>query len=173
MRETQPPTHRPGGRIRDARGQAVTAMDPVKLHVLNLRSAIPADTLLAMADELLPGVRRQRAVQLISMAFTVLFIVGGTIVYFTLFSTWKGIDRVSAAIYIVQGLVILAGAVIAFRKAKAKYADRIADVMLAFRRCPHCGYDIRALPTDPTDGATVCPECGCAWRLPAAARPDA
>ena len=24
---------------------------------------------------------------------------------------------------------------------------------------------LRLLPTDPADGATVCPECGCAWKL--------
>jgi hypothetical protein len=42
----------------------------------------------------------------------------------------------------------------------------IARVLLAYRRCPHCGYDIRALPEDPADGATVCPECGCAWLCP-------
>jgi transcription initiation factor TFIIIB Brf1 subunit/transcription initiation factor TFIIB len=37
--------------------------------------------------------------------------------------------------------------------------------MLEHRRCPHCGYDLRMLPTDPDDGSTVCPECGCAWGL--------
>ena len=25
--------------------------------------------------------------------------------------------------------------------------------------------DLRMLPVDPKDGVTVCPECGCAWRL--------
>jgi transcription initiation factor TFIIIB Brf1 subunit/transcription initiation factor TFIIB len=42
--------------------------------------------------------------------------------------------------------------------------------MLKHRRCPHCGYDIRGLPVDPQDGATVCPECGCAWELPSETR---
>jgi hypothetical protein len=37
--------------------------------------------------------------------------------------------------------------------------------MLKHRRCPHCGYDLRLLPIDSNDGATVCPECGCAWSL--------
>jgi transcription initiation factor TFIIIB Brf1 subunit/transcription initiation factor TFIIB len=37
--------------------------------------------------------------------------------------------------------------------------------MLKHLRCPHCGYDLRGLAADPEDGATVCPECGCAWRL--------
>jgi hypothetical protein len=37
--------------------------------------------------------------------------------------------------------------------------------MIRFRRCPHCGYSLQGLPVDPADGATVCPECACAWRL--------
>jgi hypothetical protein len=41
----------------------------------------------------------------------------------------------------------------------------VRDIMLQHLRCLHSGYDIRDLPTDPTDGATVCPECGCAWKL--------
>jgi hypothetical protein len=42
---------------------------------------------------------------------------------------------------------------------------RIRLVMLKHRRCPHCGYNLRGLPPCPEDNATVCPECGCAWRL--------
>ena len=42
---------------------------------------------------------------------------------------------------------------------------KVAVAMLMRLRCPHCGYDLRLLPTDPADGATVCPECGCAWQL--------
>ena len=41
----------------------------------------------------------------------------------------------------------------------------VMAAMLKHLRCPHCGYDIRELPVDPKDGATVCPECGCAWKL--------
>ena len=40
-----------------------------------------------------------------------------------------------------------------------------APVMLAQRRCPHCGYDLRLLPVDPEDAATIRPECGSAWKL--------
>ena len=49
--------------------------------------------------------------------------------------------------------------------AKAVRFGRIRSIMLKHRRCPHCGYDLRMLPTDPKDGATVCPECGCAWLI--------
>ena len=31
----------------------------------------------------------------------------------------------------------------------------------------NAGYDLRQLPVDPEDRATVCPECGCAWILDA------
>ena len=47
-------------------------------------------------------------------------------------------------------------------------APRVLPVMLKHYRCPHCGYDLRNLTADPTDRATVCPECGCAWLLDAA-----
>ena len=39
-------------------------------------------------------------------------------------------------------------------------------------RCPHCGYDLRELPGDPDDGATVCPGCGCAWKLSQTENPE-
>ena len=41
----------------------------------------------------------------------------------------------------------------------------VAAAMLSHQRCPHCGYDLRMLPADSDDGATICPECGCAWQL--------
>ncbi|MHC4611376.1 MAG: hypothetical protein ACYS7M_13610, partial [Planctomycetota bacterium] len=38
-------------------------------------------------------------------------------------------------------------------------------LILKYLRCPHGGNDIRGVPTDPDDGANVCPECGYVWRL--------
>lgn len=43
---------------------------------------------------------------------------------------------------------------------------KVTRAMLKYRRCPHCGYDLHALPVADEDGATICPECGCAWMLP-------
>lgn len=155
-----------GGRQRDARGRSIGYLDPVKLYLLNEPSVIPAETLQLMVDELLPGARRQRRIQLVSIALSFLLVVGGTVIYFRFFSTWRGFDPVNVTIYAIQFVVILSGPLIAFRLARAKYISRVASVMLAHRHCPHCGYDIRGLPVDFEDGATVCPECGCAWRLP-------
>jgi hypothetical protein len=61
--------------------------------------------------------------------------------------------------------VILSGPLLVFLLARAKYVSRVASVMLEHRRCPHCGYDLHGLGIDEADGCTVCPECGCAWRL--------
>lgn len=159
------------GRIKDARGRPVSRLDPVKLHLLNQRSIIPAETLRSMVDEIMPGARRQRLVQVLSVVLGFLVVVGGTIIYFTYFSTWKGFDPVNVTIYVIQAAVILSGPLLVFRMARAKYRSRLASVMLEHRHCPHCGYDIRGLPTDPEDGATVCPECGCAWQFPSQAQP--
>ncbi len=153
------------GRVRDARGRLVSQMDPVRLYLLKRRCVIPAETLWSIAEQVMPGVRRQRLVQVVSIALGILVVVGGNIVYFGYFSNWKGIDPVLGTIYAVQATVILGAPLIAYRVAKNRYAHRVARVMLQHRRCPHCGYDIRWLPTDADSGVTTCPECGCAWKL--------
>ena len=165
MPEKDRPIRQQAGRIKDARGRPVSRFDPVKLHMLNLPSIIPADALRPMVDQIMPGARRQRLIQVLSVALGFLVVVGGTIIYFRYFSVWKGFDPVNVTIYIIQVVVILLGPFLAFRMARAQYAGRVASVMLKHRRCPHCGYDMRGLPTAPEDGATVCPECGCAWSL--------
>ena len=165
MAEKGTSRRRPAGRLEDARGRKVTQLDPVKLHLLNQRSIIPAETLRSMADQIMPGARRQRLFQVVSAACGFLLIVGGNVVYFRYFSTWKGIDPVMVTIYVLQVIVILSGPLIAYRIAKGQYAARVARVMLEHRHCTHCGYDMRGLPTDTSDGTTVCPECGCAWML--------
>ena len=151
--------------IRDARGRPVSRLDPVKLHLLNQDSIIPADVLRSMADQIMPGARRQRLLQALSVASGVILVVGGNILYFRFFSTWKGLDPVIGTIYVIQAAIILSGPLLAYRIAASRYANRVALVMLDHRHCPHCGYDLRGLPADAKDGATVCPECGCAWKL--------
>ena len=165
MAEGSAPSTSKSKRLKDARGRPVSLTDPVKLHLLNLRSSIPAETLRSMADDIMPGARRQRLIQLLSVALGFVVVVGGNIVYFRYLSSWKGLDPVNTTIYVVQVIVILSGPVLAYRLARAKYVSRVASVMLKHLRCPHCGYDLRGLPTASEDGATVCPECGCAWIL--------
>lgn len=165
MNSTESESARHAGRVVDARGRVVSQVDPVRLHLLHQRSTIPPEALRSMADAILPGARRQRALQVIAVVCGIVVVVGGNIVYFGLFSVWKGLDPVLSAIYAVQAALILSGPVLAFWIAKRQYAARVARVMLQHRYCPHCGYDLRGLPVDAHDGATNCPECGCAWVL--------
>lgn len=37
---------------------------------------------------------------------------------------------------------------------------------MSFGHCPACLYDLQQLAPDESDGCTVCPECGGAWKLP-------
>jgi hypothetical protein len=140
-------------------------MDPVKLHLLGMRSEIPADVLRSMTDQIMPGARRQRLVQILICIFGFIFVGGGTVAYFKFFSTWRGLDPVLATIYSIQFVAILSGPFIGFWVARSKYIGRIKSVMLEHQHCPHCGYDLHGLPRDEMDQATVCPECGCAWTL--------
>jgi hypothetical protein len=77
----------------------------------------------------------------------------------------KGTDFVGFLQKMAPLTAIWIGPLMIWMVAKAARYNRIRSVMLRHRRCPHCGYDLRMLPTDPEDEATVCPECGCAWRL--------
>lgn len=43
--------------------------------------------------------------------------------------------------------------------------DRVVDAALAQRVCLACGYPLETIAPDER-AHTVCPECGCAWRLP-------
>jgi hypothetical protein len=43
--------------------------------------------------------------------------------------------------------------------------ERFAAAMLRRARCPRCAYRLEGCAKDATDGSTVCPECGAAWKL--------
>lgn len=151
--------------VSDARGRRVSQVDPVALHLLNVPSIIPAETLRAMTDEILPGARRRRFLQVAATLSGILLVVGGNIVYFRCFSVWKGLDPVLGGVYLVQAVIILSGPLLAYRTVRSQYASNVARVMLAHGHCPHCGYNLTGLPIAANDGLTVCPECGCAWAL--------
>ena len=149
----------------DARGRRVTQLDPVAMHVLNYSGTIPVDKLSEIADEIRPKAKRQGLFQALTVLFGLLFVIGGNVFYFSYFSTWKGLDPIGVTIYVIQFVVIVSGPLIAYRLARGSYANRITPVMLKYSLCPHCGYDLRLLPASPNDGATTCPECGCAWLI--------
>jgi hypothetical protein len=126
------------GRIRDARDRVVTQLDPVTMHLLRRHELIEADVLRAIVKE--KGVEIGPAESIVMKDFgTGPFARSASVVYFSIvpWVFWFGLKR-------------------------ARFG-RIAAAMLKHGRCPHCGYSLEGLTPDAADGATVCPECGCAW----------
>ena len=160
MHEERPSKLRQQTHIKDARGRKVTQLDPVALQLLRRHDIIEADVLRATTSE--KGVRMS-AVERGALVLSIIvpFAVIGAAAGFAIAGhTWGGIvKRFATMMYCLIWPFIVWGGM------KRSRFGRTAAAMLKHLRCPHCGYDIRGLRTDPADGATVCPECGCAWRL--------
>ncbi len=168
--EVPPPSPPEKGCIRDARARHVSQLDPVALRLLARHDVIPAEPLREIAEALDPGEVKKRWVGLIKGLLGVLiFAVLGTI-YLKYFSR-GGMARWRDPVWLMIFASNIIGPPIAiyfrYRFVKRARHERICRVMLEYLRCPHCGYDLRGLPSDPADGATVCPECGCAWMMEA------
>jgi hypothetical protein len=151
------------GRCNDARGKGVSLLDPYELDIMRRHDVIPAEPMRAIAERVGFGLPRWQQVGY--LACVALF---GACVIFLVF--WKlirgtGIDALEWVLWPFNLFVFGIGALQFWRSGHRARDKKTCAVMLEFRRCPHCGYDLRALRPDPVDGNTVCPECGCAWRL--------
>ena len=171
MSEKEPRRKPRAGRVRDARGRTVTTLDPIALRLLRRHEGIPPDILKEMCGRI--GTRMTRleiwvfgsprvmhwAIFLTAIGFGVLGIVGIGV----------AIIRPAGFSVVVRYLFPLSASFaflyVLWTVARSARTRRVTEIMLEYLRCPHCGYDIRSLPIDPEDGATVCPECGCAWRI--------
>lgn len=167
MAETRPSERRDAWRVKDARGRLVTQLDPVMMHWLRRPGAIPPERLEAIAREI--GIGTKRRTRGLYWTTLVTVLIGGACLIFALGLAISGtaglgefMDRVfpiAVALYIFLSMTLQV-----VRQFPGR--DRqIRKVMLKHRRCPHCGYDLRLLPAASEDRATVCPECGCAWKL--------
>ncbi len=147
-------------RIKDARGRKVTQLDPVAMHLLRRHDWIEAGVLRAIAHE--GGVRITRT----ERASLIVGVLGALLVI-SLFAHAALTGDIRGAPFAKSSSLIFLCAIplSAWYRIKRSRFGKVAAAMLKYLRCPHCGYDMRLLPTDPADGATVCPECGCAWRL--------
>jgi hypothetical protein len=138
----------------------VTQLDPVALYVLRRHDVIDADALRAIANE--KGVRitgAERAPLIGAVLCAILVISFFAIALIT--------GDIRDAPYAKSaGLVYLCAIPwIVWFAVKRRRFGKVASAMLKYSRCPHCGYDLRGLLRSTDDGATICPECGCAWRL--------
>lgn len=166
------------GFIRDDRGRKVTQLDPVKMRLLRRTGEMDRTALDAMCDEIGTGFSIR------INPFVPLFIGGVCLFLFVGVITTIAVVRTGDFSEILDGRnVVLANIwfwpFMIWQFGRRHRFGKIRKVMLRHRHCPHCGYDIHGLPAEEPDGATVCPECGCAWRLddtdgdrPANKRPD-
>ena len=152
-------------RIKDARARKVTQLDPVTMRLLRQHDVIPPETLRKLADEIgvgWPRLVRWTFILMLSTFAVVLLVTGSHLLLDVIFANAglaEAAKRLAPLTAPVAGLLC-----IWFVSARVRF-KRIRNIILKHSRCPHCGYDLRMLPVDPADGATVCPECGCAWRL--------
>jgi hypothetical protein len=160
MTDREPSSPRYAGRIKDARGRKVTQLDPVALYLLRRHDVIEADTLRAIANEKGVRITTGERAALISGVCGAVLVVG---IFFTE-ALRGGLHDAPYAKF--SGLLYLCSLPwIIWYGIKRKRFSNVAAAMLKHVRCPHCGYDLRFLPADQADEATVCPECGCAWQL--------
>lgn len=151
--------------VTDARGRRVALLDPYTLWLARRHDMIPAEALGAIAREIGFGlVRGQRVLFAVSVVCLGIVLVA---------VAERGVEMLLHETFSLLGLMrtaslfttVWAGPLVFWLGARRIRLQRTRRTMLKHLRCPHCGYDLRLLPTDPVDGATVCPECGCAWRL--------
>jgi hypothetical protein len=163
MAEAQSASSPHKGRIRDARGKKVTQLDPVLMRYTRSHDVIPAEPLGKIASEIGTGWAIQGQIIFTgvwALAFVCLAIAhmvkwgGGLFLHPRELRLWS----------VLLGLFII-NIIIVWFVSRHTRQKKVRRIMLKHGRCPHCGYDLRNLPVDGTDSATICPECGCAWKL--------
>lgn len=159
------------GRVKDCRGRSVVHLDPIALRLHGGLETMPPDLLNKICGEI--GTR---------MTTTELWLFGSPRVMHWVIRLAVVIFGLLTILLIAAGLlrripparlapqIALLGASLGclyllWIVARRLRSRRVVEIMLEHRRCPHCGYDLQMLPESPEDGATVCPECGCAWRI--------
>jgi hypothetical protein len=154
------------GRIKDARGRQVTQLDPVMMHLKHQHAVIPAEPLGRIAHQVGIGMTRGNQIALwAGLVCTVAVGIALCIGFVRLANGTIGARKFAGSLIPLSGVWL---PVYAFwMGTRGVRFGRITGAMLEHRRCPHCGYDLRGLGADSEDGATVCPECGSAWTLPA------
>jgi hypothetical protein len=152
------------GRARDARGRIVKLIDPMPLFILKRHDVIDASALERIAEDLEPGARSRRLMTPVAVAICVLAIVV-VAVDLVIEGAPARKDLLSILTSPVIIIVVVAAWIIPWATKRTQRMRRVRAVMLRHRRCPHCGYGLDGVPASPDDGATVCPECACAWRV--------
>jgi len=151
---------RMAGKTRDVRGRIVKLTDPVALYLLRQHNVVDADTLRSITNEKGVRIAFSERIALITGICGLVLVVG-----FFGFALLTGDIRDAPYAKSASLLYFCALPWILWYGIKRRRLNNVAEIMLKYARCPHCAYDLRFLSRDDDDGATVCPECGCAWHL--------
>lgn len=158
-------------RVRDARGRVVPMLDPYLLHLIGRHTQIETETLGSIAHEVGPGVKRRGYLWFWFLPVLVVAMFVFLIVRKFIIGVGLTFDAVERVLWPLNTILLALAVHKMWQNMRHGRRARILEVMLRRRRCPHCGYDLRLLPVDEADRATVCPECGCAWLLPPEGNP--
>ena len=149
-------------------------LDPMVLHALHRSQPIDREALRSVVDTIEPGTARYRR-HLIVITLGSAMLVGSLFALLASYLYWKSdaagrqdLVRMlrNPAFMVPLTLPGLACCVaLPWFTVRRAERSRVRAALLSHRRCPHCGYDLRGLPTDPSDDTTVCPECGSAWAI--------
>lgn len=154
----------PAGRIIDARGREVSQLDPVMMHLLRRPGIIPLDVLREIARELGFGLAKVRKLTVwANFLGIVCLAIALAICFIRVARGSLGVRGMF--LRLIPFIAVLTATFGTWVAARNVRQNRVIKVMLKHLHCPHCGYNIGGLPTSSEDGATVCPECGCAWHL--------
>lgn len=142
----------------------VSQIDPVMLHLRHEHGVIPAEPLRVMADRIGFGMTRaNRVLFWAGLLGVACLLIGVAILSVRLAHGSISVRRAVGAMVPLSGIWVT---IMAFwMGSRGVRFRRIRAEMLACGYCPHCGYELHGLAPDPADGATVCPECGCAWMV--------
>jgi hypothetical protein len=151
--------------ITDGRGRRVAPLDPVALQLMHRHDVIDADALREIRREVGSGLegKSRRTVRVLGVIWGLcVLVLAIRVIELALQGNFRQILDPKMITFINLWFF----ATMIWATARRRRLGRVKRVMLAHARCPHCGYDIKGLPTE-QDGLTLCPECGCAWSLPA------
>ncbi len=157
-----------GSALVDARGKSVSMIDPINQSMVRRSSEIDGASLDRMAEEITPGARRRLCLVTLILGSAALVTLGLMALNSRTAGTlnWTELaDNLADPAYFSIGAYLMFVLPWTILAEKRKRKHKTFAVLLKHRRCPHCGYSLQGLAVDPVDGATVCPECACAWKL--------
>lgn len=131
------------------------------MHYLRRHEVIEPKALGAIAREIgsgwpIPG-------QAIFATLWGIALVAIVIAHFVKWGGGLGLDPRERRLLFVLAVLFVINIVVVWFLSRFTRRKKVSRILLGHSRCPHCGYDLHGLAADEEDGATICPECGCAW----------